>query len=398
MCFCYFLIFILSPEIKSVTVYLSDFGKKRLKEEELNGPSIQNSAVSDDGSVDRIFGEAVRAYQLERLKYYYAIVECDSMNTACAIYEECDGMEYENSSVRLDLRFVPDGMTFDECNLKERVTSDDLNADKYKPRNFESAALANSNVDLTWDETDPERQKACRESFNVNADMEDFESLIGPASSDEEEDNQARNKLKLLMGVADNEKEEDLKISWDSEVKEEECEEDREIGAMENVAERACKDKADDEMTAWQNYQERRKRRKKERKALAAERKRTKQQQNEVSKSGEDDKHRASIGGGSEATGKSSATAQTASDIINDERFSALYTDSAFAISQSSPHYKPTVLMNRQVTEKRKWKTECEGTENLGSLTEKLKRKARSRLDKVEQVGFSRREAFRNNK
>lgn len=58
--------------------------------------------------------EKLRQYQLNKLKYYYAVIVCDSAGTADKIWNESRNFEYESSGIKYDLRFIPDDMDFDQ--------------------------------------------------------------------------------------------------------------------------------------------------------------------------------------------------------------------------------------------------------------------------------------------
>ncbi|XP_062303974.1 ESF1 homolog isoform X1 [Osmerus eperlanus] len=173
--------------VLSVKIYPSEFGKERIQTEQTQGP-LELMALPEDPEKDteeeKIYREKMRDYQFKRLKYYYAVVECDSLDTAAKIYEECDGFEYESSCSILDLRYIPDDMMFDD-EPKDMATDVDLSV--YTPKCFTSTASATSKVELTWDETDHERMTAMNRKFNKEELLQmDFNAYL--ASSSEEED------------------------------------------------------------------------------------------------------------------------------------------------------------------------------------------------------------------
>ena len=131
-------------KIQKISVYQSEFGTERLAREEAEGPEFRDIAkqegenVSEEDSDDSDNSEGsedeeeeikkqlqkeddgqevdstkLRQYQLDRLRYYYAVVECSDNETAQQIYESTDGSEYLSSANFFDLRFIPDETEFD---------------------------------------------------------------------------------------------------------------------------------------------------------------------------------------------------------------------------------------------------------------------------------------------
>ncbi|KAI3940004.1 hypothetical protein MKW98_029780 [Papaver atlanticum] len=123
-----------SGKIVSIAVYPSEFGLKRTEEEAVKGPvrlfddGKVKSDDDDDDDHHEIDEEKLRAYEKSRLRYYYAVVECDSSGTADYLYKNCDGIDFERTSNVLDLR----------C------------------------------LELTWDEDEPQRIKALKRTFNAD--------------------------------------------------------------------------------------------------------------------------------------------------------------------------------------------------------------------------------------
>ncbi|PIA26756.1 hypothetical protein AQUCO_08900010v1 [Aquilegia coerulea] len=169
-------------EILSVSVYPSEFGLKRMEEEAVKGPVglfDSDKEMSDDEDNDEIDNEKLRSYEKSRLRYYFAVVECDSINTADYIYKTCDGMEFEKTSNVLDLRFIPNTMQF-EHPPRDVATEAPT---KYEGVDFHTQALQQSKIRLTWDEDEPKRAKILKGKWNAD----ELDKLRGYLHSGDEE-------------------------------------------------------------------------------------------------------------------------------------------------------------------------------------------------------------------
>ncbi|KAF8854056.1 hypothetical protein BDZ45DRAFT_677229 [Acephala macrosclerotiorum] len=233
-------------KIQKISIYPSEFGKERMEREELEGPPKEIFARKDeeaeeedseDDSEDEaeleekikkdlqkaddgqeFDGAALRQYQLERLRYYYAVVVCTDNDTAQKIYEATDGTEYLSSANFFDLRFIPDGTEFDD---KPRDECEGTPAG-YRPTEFVTDALQHSKVKLTWD-TNPEdavRKDAINRAFSgsrAEIGENDLRAYLGSDSEEDEEEEEApeadasklskkelaRQKMRAALGLAD---------------------------------------------------------------------------------------------------------------------------------------------------------------------------------------------------
>lgn len=207
--------------IKSVAIYPSEFGKERLVLEDTQGPPqeiFKNKKINEEEDDEEVTAEsivknqleegdgldfdqeALRKYQLDRLKYYYAVIECDSPQTAKTIYKTCDNTEYESSANFFDLRYIPEDMTFDD---QPKDVANDA-PEGYTPTKYKTDALQRTKVSLTWDEDDVDRFQVTRREFTQD-DIKglDFDAYL--ASSDEEDEEEEdidalREKYRKLLG------------------------------------------------------------------------------------------------------------------------------------------------------------------------------------------------------
>jgi hypothetical protein len=151
--------------LKNVKIYVSDFGEKRLAEEKNHGPkkifeklkekfekkgllTENNPLVSEMINNDPL----VRQYEIDRLKYFYAVLEFESEDVADWVYANCDGLEFEKSGMQIDLRGIPKDLKIPK-KAKEIVrNAKNLNPALLKKKKIKNLAKNHTHVELTWGE------------------------------------------------------------------------------------------------------------------------------------------------------------------------------------------------------------------------------------------------------
>ncbi|KAF2923174.1 pre-rRNA-processing protein ESF1 [Oryza sativa Japonica Group] len=275
--------------VLSVSVYPSEFGLERMKIESTKGPAAlvdvngsdgeysggdddDDDEEEEDSSDTEHDSEAennkLRTYELNRLRYYYAVVVCDSSATANHLYMNLDGTELLKTSNVFDLQFIPDSMEFKHP-ARDVATEA---PPSYKEPNFETRALQHSKVKLTWDDDEPERKKVLRRKFTDDQldDLDMYLASDDSASDDEGADNHgdeslqsgAKRKLTreerlalLLQGDKSEEEQtdgEDMEITFNTE--------------LEDLSKRILDRKVNNEKTVWEKHQEKMKEKRKSRK------------------------------------------------------------------------------------------------------------------------------------
>ncbi|KAL8473905.1 hypothetical protein ACS0TY_030679 [Phlomoides rotata] len=252
-------------QVLSVSVYPSEFGAKRMAEEAVRGPVglFDEEDKTDDGEDDEIDNNKLRSYELSRLRYYYAVVECDSIATADYLYKTCDGVEFERSANKLDLRFIPDSMEFKH---QPRDVATEAPAD-YEGLDFQTRALQHSNIHLTWDDDEPQRAKTLKRKLNDGqiAELELKEFLASDDSESDDSDNEVedksarkckkRDKYRALFESGDGSDEDEDEEGQDMEV--------TFSTGLEDISKRILEKKNKKSETVWDAYLRKRKEKKK---------------------------------------------------------------------------------------------------------------------------------------
>lgn len=138
---------------------------------------------------------ALRKYELSKLRYYFAIAECDSARTANMLYEELDGVEMESSAMVFDLSLVPEEISFEDREVRDAFSASASGAvnPNYKPPDFIVNALQHTKVQCSWDEGEKLRDRQLS-NFSTwrNLNESELQQYVADSDSSDEEDEESQ--------------------------------------------------------------------------------------------------------------------------------------------------------------------------------------------------------------
>ncbi|CAK9003331.1 unnamed protein product [Durusdinium trenchii] len=187
--------------VEKISVYPSDYGLQQLEREAKEGPTLDARGQRGLEENEEAQQEALRRYQMNRTKYSWALVECDSVSTAAWLYDQMDGLEADGvCPSSLDLRFVPADVAPPHApsSVATELPS------KFAGPGMLRSASRHTKVKCTWDEAPVQRRKDLMKKRFTPQEMAEMDLQAYLASSSDEEKEGAGD-LKALVAGSDSE-------------------------------------------------------------------------------------------------------------------------------------------------------------------------------------------------
>lgn len=335
--------------VLKVSVHQSDFGAERMEREEMYGPLIEGmpeDADEDDSlktknelaKLDEQRAAAIRNYERLKRKYYFAIAEFDSINTACIAYDELEGVCGGFVSEALDMRFVPED-TPNPADRRPPVSEADKVPASYSPPKVETGNLTmeHSKVKCTWDEDPVDRKILMKKLTPAQIADLDLAAYLESASEDDEVDAEALRKALLSDGESAASEMGDMEMSFSRAVE----------SVGKSVSKRLAEtgSSAKTELSQWDQYLEKKKEAKKNKK-LERRQQIDAQKQERIAAARANSSAAKQL---AEEDGNSSNDeAVDSATIVGDKRLEKLFSDPKFAVDPTHPNFKKTSVIKKR--------------------------------------------------
>lgn len=174
---------------------------------------LKQAGFEEQGEEQALFNQSkLREYEVQKMRYYYAVVHCNSPQTANYLYDEFNGFEFENTNIRLSMSLIPDDVKFEQP-LKDSASEIPAGYQfDFQTLGTTNRAVGHTKVNLTWEKTSKVRlnklQKGFTQQFENSEDEANYYKDVLHRSSDESDDDNSdddqaieQKRKKLLEGL-----------------------------------------------------------------------------------------------------------------------------------------------------------------------------------------------------